>query len=163
MKQAGVLFGCRIAILLWASLWMLAIPLFHVHPAVNHRHGGAVHAYGVTVHTVLSVDLDGEFDDHHDVDSPEESTSRVSLFDHHSHSLDQHPEVAFSLLNDSSDRKSFKPVVLQTLASALVGISETDLCVSKVEEGSSVRSSIAFPHLFSSRAPPPFLVQHSVV
>ncbi|MDH5626389.1 MAG: hypothetical protein OEY21_09805, partial [Nitrospira sp.] len=50
----------RVAVLLWASLWMLAAPLFHVHPEADHRHGEAGHVHGGTVHTVWSQDLDCE-------------------------------------------------------------------------------------------------------
>lgn len=154
MKHAGVRLGGRIAVLLWASLWMLAIPLFHVHPAVNHRHGGAVHAYGVTVHTVLSSDLDGEFDDHHDVDPSEVGASRVSLFDHHSHSWDQHPEIDFSLLNESSERKAFKPLFTSALALEPSPVSRIDRHVRRETPSIPVRVSRIFVHHIPSRAPP---------
>ena len=158
MKKVGERLGwLRIAVLLWASLWMLAIPLFHVHPAVNHRHGGAVHAYGVTVHTVLSVDLDGEFDDHHDVDPSEESASRLSLFDHHSHSWDQHPEIEFSLLNESSERKAFKPFFTSALALETSPISRIDTQVRTEAPALPVRVFRIFVHHLPSRAPPLFL------
>ena len=158
MKHAGVRLGCRIAVLLWASLWMLAIPLFHVHPAVNHRHGGAVHAYGVTVHTVLSSDLDGEFDDHHHVDPSEvgadAGASRVSLFDHHSHALDQHPEIEFSLLNESSERKAFKPLFAPALALDPSLVSRIDTQVRTDAPSIPVRGFRIFVHHIPSRAPP---------
>ena len=155
MKKAGVQFGwLRIVVLLWASLWMLAIPLFHIHPGVNHRHGGAVHAYGVTVHTVLSSDLDGEFDDHHDVDPSEDGALSVSLFDHHSHSLDQHPEVEVSLLNDSSERKAFKPFFTHMLALDTSAVSSTERQVRTEIPSIPVRAFRIFVPNIPSRAPP---------
>ena len=158
MKQAGVRLGGRIAVLLWASLWMLAIPLFHVHPAVNHLHGGAVHAYGVTVHTVLSSDLDGEFDDHHHVDSSdvraEAGASRMSLFDHHSHSLDQHPEIEFSLLNEASERKILKPLFVLAFALDHSVDSHIDTEVRIQAPSIPVHAHPIFVHHIQSRAPP---------
>jgi hypothetical protein len=54
----------RIVVLVWVSLWMLMVPLFHVHPEADHRHGDASHVHGGTVHTVFSVDLQCEFSVH---------------------------------------------------------------------------------------------------
>ncbi len=51
----------RLAVLMWASIWMLMAPLFHVHPEADHRHGAADHTHGGTVHTVFSQDLNCEF------------------------------------------------------------------------------------------------------
>jgi hypothetical protein len=51
----------RIVVLAWVSLWMLMVPLFHVHPEADHRHGDANHVHGGTVHTVFSPDLPCEF------------------------------------------------------------------------------------------------------
>ena len=51
----------RVVVLVWASIWMLAAPLFHVHPEADHRHGDASHVHGGTVHTVFSPDLSCEF------------------------------------------------------------------------------------------------------
>ena len=48
-------------VLVWASLWMLAAPLFHIHPEADHRHGAADHTHGGTVHTVFSPSLPCEF------------------------------------------------------------------------------------------------------
>ncbi|HEX5646547.1 MAG TPA: hypothetical protein VFX56_06220, partial [Nitrospira sp.] len=55
----------RLAALLWGSIWMLVVPLFHVHPRADHHHGEAGHVHGGTVHTVWSPDLDDEYDHHH--------------------------------------------------------------------------------------------------
>jgi hypothetical protein len=51
----------RVVILLWASIWMLAAPLVHIHPEADHRHGAADHRHGGAVHTVFSPDLNCEF------------------------------------------------------------------------------------------------------
>ena len=51
----------RLLVLVWASLWMLAAPLVHIHPEADHHHGSADHRHGGTVHTVFSQDLPCEF------------------------------------------------------------------------------------------------------
>lgn len=51
----------HIAAIVWSSLWMLAVPLVHIHPEADHHHGAADHWHGGTVHTVFSPDLSCEF------------------------------------------------------------------------------------------------------
>ena len=62
MKQMCDRLSCsRLLVLVWASLWMLAAPLVHIHPEADHHHGSADHRHGGTVHTVFSQDLPCEF------------------------------------------------------------------------------------------------------
>lgn len=62
MKQICDKLACsRVLVLVWASLWMLAAPLVHIHPEADHRHGAADHKHGGTVHTVFSPNLPCEF------------------------------------------------------------------------------------------------------
>ena len=144
----------RTGILLWASLWMLAVPMFHIHPGGNHRHGGVTHEHSVAVHTVLSLDLDGEFDDHHDVDPFEEVAASLSLVDHHTHPLAEHPEVGFALLNDSSERKVFNPFLTQALAIDTSLVSHTERSAWVETHQVPIRGSTIFVHEIRSRAPP---------
>ena len=51
----------RTMILVWAMTWTIMVPLFHVHPEADHRHGDPSHVHGGTVHTVFSPDLNCEF------------------------------------------------------------------------------------------------------
>lgn len=60
-KICGKLSWSRIMVLVWASLWMLAAPLIHIHPEADHRHGADDHKHGGTVHTVFSPNLPCEF------------------------------------------------------------------------------------------------------
>src|SRR5215475_9466892 len=109
----------RAVVLMWASVWMLAVPMFHVHPEAVHRHGEARHVHGGTVHTVLSSDLEDEFGSHSEVDGSGKTvhdSAGVSV--RHPHPLHEHPEFGFSLLRDSTERKSFKPFLTQTIAVA---------------------------------------------
>lgn len=77
------------------------MPLFHVHPEMEAHHGESGHIHGGTIHTIFSGDLEGEYDGHtHDT-----LLSPLPLLEH---VWDEHPEVGFSLLNDSTDRKQLK-------------------------------------------------------
>jgi hypothetical protein len=136
------------AVLLWVSVWMLVVPLFHVHPEADHRHGEAGHAHGGTVHTVWSPDLDCEFANH---ENHEETVSSPA---HFAHSGDRHTEFGLSLLTDSTDRKSLKPFLIQVLGSA-------PNVVSAVEQSAWIRRSITavpsplpFIRTVASRGPP---------
>ena len=51
----------RTMVLVWAMTWTIMVPLFHVHPEADHRHGQDNHVHGGTVHTVFSQDLSCEF------------------------------------------------------------------------------------------------------
>lgn len=144
----------RACVLLWASLWMLVVPLFHVHPGLDHRHGGVTHSHGVAIHTVLSLDLDGEFDDHHDSVPSEEAAANLSLVDHHSHSFTEHPEVGFALLNDSSERKVFKPFLIPAFAIDTSLVPNTDRQIRIATHSIPFRGSTIFVHEIRSRAPP---------
>ncbi len=57
----GNITWVRVAVIVWAALWMLAAPLVHIHPEADHRHGDPGHVHGGTVHTVFSKDLNCEF------------------------------------------------------------------------------------------------------
>ncbi|MBI4000468.1 MAG: hypothetical protein HY348_01625 [Nitrospira defluvii] len=97
----------------WAILWLLAIPLFHIHPETDPHHGetGHVHSHSGTVHTVFSGDLDSEFGHHRE--STEGTTtvdSDVTLSVESLHDWKADPELGFSLLNHSTDRKLVKPL-----------------------------------------------------
>lgn len=138
------------AVLMWAALWMLAAPLFHVHPEADHRHGEVGHVHGGTVHTVWSVDLDCEYGDHG------QATSRHTQF---AHSGDGHTEFGLSLLTDSSERNSLKPFLILVL-----GLSPNDV-VSNVEQRAWMRRSITAVssstpviHTIAPRGPPDLLV-----
>ena len=42
---------------LWLGAWLCVMPLVHVHPEADHRHGLAGHVHGGTFHTVFSPEL----------------------------------------------------------------------------------------------------------
>ena len=96
----------------WIMIWMLAVPLFHVHPEADQHHGEAGHIHGGTVHTVFSPDLDGEFTSPRNTAATAEirPTNQVAVFSHRSHALD-YAELGFSFVSDSTDRSLPKPLV----------------------------------------------------
>jgi hypothetical protein len=99
----------RLLILVWVSLWMLMVPLFHVHPEADHHHGDASHVHGGTVHTVFSPDLDCEYAKiAHDSTCPEAKHQHLQERVHPSHAVN-HPEIEFSLLTVQVDRPLPKP------------------------------------------------------
>lgn len=80
----------RTVVVAWAVLWLIALPLVHVHPDGAHDHGAAGHVHGGTAHTVFSPDLPHEYAAHH------EASAALAAITH----ADEHPsssEVGFVL------------------------------------------------------------------
>lgn len=149
----------RLAVVVWASLWMLAAPLFHVHPEADHLHGQVGHVHGGTVHMAWSSDLDCEYDDHRQVDGIEESAQRdVGKFTQFSHVGDRHAEFSLSLLSDSNDRKSLKPVLQQALGFSPAVVSDLEWHARIQGNTTHVSTFMPFIHAISSRAPPCLLI-----
>lgn len=137
------------AVLMWLSVWMLAVPLFHVHPEADHHHGEAGHVHGGTVHTVLSGDLECEFGSHEKA-----ASTGVALSEHSSQAGHEHPELGFSLLNDSNDRKFFKPLGTQASFTSVAVMPVLQGCDSAEQDRTSASSATLFVHDRPSRAPP---------
>jgi len=137
----------------WVMLWVLSIPLFHVHPesAEHSGHDGAIHSG--TVHTVFSGDLDGEFDIH---EASPPSTADKSA--HLSHAWFEHSELGFSLLTDSHQRTDLKPIFVQTMVLP-IGETTTIECRERAAEHlAAIPASTLFVHRLPSRAPPSLLL-----
>ena len=90
----------------WSILWTIAFPLIHTHPA--HAHGETGHPRPLT-HTVFSADLPDEYEHHHDGNLEPRLTNSQPIV---SHSDQAHPEIGFSVLTLSSDRKINKTCLL---------------------------------------------------
>ena len=79
----------QVMVVVWASLWMLAVPLVHIHPEADHRHGATDHQHGGTIHTVFSPDLNCEFAGYnHAVISGDESYCPLHLVAQPLHGFD---------------------------------------------------------------------------
>ncbi|MCS6317010.1 MAG: hypothetical protein H8K05_04370 [Nitrospira sp.] len=100
----------------WAVAWLLAFPLFHIHPETDPHHGAAGHIHAASVHTVFSADLEGEFGDHRNAyHHAPEAESGPALSTEGPHAWNADPELSFSLLNDATERKLVKPLLAHPL------------------------------------------------
>lgn len=151
--QRNIRSWLRVVVLAWASLWLLAVPLFHIHPEADHHHGEKGHVHGGTVHTVLSPDLDCEVESHGQraADSHDDGTT-VSGFGH------RHLEIEFSFLADSTDRKSFNPFVTQVHTLASVEALNPAYGVSRARPTDIPLSTLRFSHDRPFRGPPSSLI-----
>ena len=159
MERRQVISWCRGAVLVWTCAWMLAVPLFHVHPDTDHRHGQAGHVHGGTVHTVLSRDLDCESPSLEAMHGARQAAlADESMSARQSHPWNEHSEFGISLLTDPTDRKSCKPGSTQVLVVASAGVSGPKLHRSCQQSAVPLRPSTRSNHILQSRAPPPALV-----
>lgn len=141
--------GCfRMAVLSWVSLWMLAVPLFHVHPDADHLHGQAGHLHGGTVHTVMSPDLECEVESHPTfVTDSHDAGTTVAGSGH------RHIEIGFSLLTDA-DRKSFNPFSSHAYALMPAVTLNPEPSFSYVPQALAACSPTRLIHDLSFRGPP---------
>lgn len=143
----------RVNVLMWATLWVLAAPLVHIHPEIDHHHGEAGHVHGGVIHLAFSPDLDDEYDDHHAADG-----FGHSPFNHHpAHAL-VHTELTLAFLSDSPERKLLTPLVMPVLP-----VGRRALNHAPPVRSLFVDQVVASPPLFlarsiPSRAPPALLV-----
>jgi len=89
----------------WVVLWLLALPLFHIHPETDPHHGEAGHVHAVAVHTVFSGDLEGEFGEQREAPAATDAADGPVVSAEAPHAWNPDPEVTLSLLNDATDRK----------------------------------------------------------
>src|SRR5207237_5218575 len=102
-------FWLRTVIPAWLMIWMVAVPLVHVHPEADHRHGNSGHVHGGIIHTVLSPDLECEYAARvHDETCRGAAHHHLQVSGHPGHAF-THPEIEFSLLGQANDRSAGKP------------------------------------------------------
>jgi hypothetical protein len=145
----------RSMLLAWAIVWMLVVPLIHIHPEIDPHHGEAGHVHGGTVHTVFSPDLDGEFDTHHDMPDGLGTTSpsHVALSGHPARAS-EYVELGFSFLSDSTDRKLSKPLFSSGLFVESIAIPVVVPTPSVAEDSTFTPSLPFLTRDIPSRAPP---------
>ncbi len=144
----------------WAVLWLLALPLFHIHPETDPHHGEAGHIHAAAVHTVFSADLEGEFEDHHHEahHHAQVADSGPALSAQGPHAWENDHELSFALLNDATDRKLVKPLLAHLLFVAQHFLPLPERRDPAVEQGDP---TVPFPLLASeipARAPPSSLL-----
>ncbi|MDI3461543.1 MAG: hypothetical protein OJF50_000364 [Nitrospira sp.] len=91
----------RMALLAWVTVWMLFVPLVHVHPEVEHNHGDPGHVHHAVTHTVFSAPLECEYPAQHDNTCPSGTHQHVQSIGHHGHTF-THPEIEYSLVAPSA-------------------------------------------------------------
>ncbi len=67
---------------IWLVIWVLTLPLVHIHPEANHAHGESGHLHGGTYHSIL-------------VNTP--------VHAHRGHSQEEHHHDGFFFLGDGSE------------------------------------------------------------
>ena len=111
-KRQRTLSPSRVVILMWLILWVMTVPLFHVHaPDINPEAGTL--SRGVA-HTVFSPDLPGEYSHSFDV-SPLTHGQTNTFHVHLSQHVSNYPEIGIALQNSSDDRKTAKQAVRKGL------------------------------------------------
>lgn len=92
----------RMAVLVWVSIWMLMLPLVHVHPEVEHNHGGPGHVHHAVMHTVFSAPLECEHSTQlHDETCPAGVHQHATSLGHPGHTV-THPEIEYTLIAASA-------------------------------------------------------------
>jgi len=141
----------RRMVMMWLAVWMLAVPLVHVHPEADHQHGQASHFHGGMTHSVFSADLPCEYHAASPSHAPSFSDQATHEFDH--------PEIGFSLLTSSPDWNVGKPVLHDTVfgetSHVFLGPDSNFIAVAPSESAVSV----VLPPYLSTRAPPPTAFQ----
>lgn len=143
----------RVAVFVWASLWMLAAPFVHIHPEADHRHGAADHTHGGTVHTVFSPNLPCEFlvYDHASV-AGDESRCPLHLIPQPLHGF-EHFEIDM-VLASSAEPQVGKGTALEVAAHSFHAQPPTRPLVAWQPQPSSSLTNLFLPTSLSSRAPP---------
>jgi hypothetical protein len=149
----------RVVVRAWIIIWMLAVPLFHVHPEADHHHGEAGHIHGGTVHTVFSPDLDGEFGHHQSttavVEQPLANQFTLSGFPFHA---SDYTELGFSFVSDSTDRTLPKPLVASMLIVEPLALTPLAANPSVTQPLTDSLPLTLLTHDIPARAPPSLLV-----
>jgi hypothetical protein len=138
----------------WLILWMLIIPLIHVHPDADQRHGRADHVHGGVFHTVFSQDLEGEYGHHaQEQDAPMiQPPNRPFLGA--SAGLLSHPEIGFLFLSSSPDRPSAKQALTTVVLAEFNLTLLTRPCYCTHQDIFPAPILVLLAHDLSGRAPP---------
>lgn len=140
----------------WLILWVLALPLIHVHPEADHRHGQPSHSHTGLPHAVWSPDLPCEFAQASFNGRPSGAALGIS----HSFSVFAvgpathaftHPEIGFSLLVSSKDRMW---VQIKFSAQTAVFAASTEAVNSEQRRTMPHADAIQVPPVLAADAPP---------
>ena len=94
----------------WLILWVVTLPLVHIHPDADHAHGMPGHVHGGTYHSIFITasavaHQDHQRQDHHDFSSHEDTRGPSLAPLHPLHSVED-LTYGFSVLKPSIDPES---------------------------------------------------------
>jgi hypothetical protein len=106
---------------LWLIVWVITLPLVHIHPDADHAHGMSGHVHGGTYHTILlnaPVSDHQEHEQHHHDDffSPGHAFDPSQFPSHPLHGFEE-ATYGFSVIKPSIDPASEKSVFPNVLVS----------------------------------------------
>jgi hypothetical protein len=106
----------KILLRIWLVIWVITLPLVHIHPDADHAHGRPGHVHGGTYHSILikspvSAHHDHQLYDHHDSFSHEDTIDRSLAPSYPLHSFED-LTYGFSVLKPSIDSESEKSDIL---------------------------------------------------
>ena len=143
---------------LWLILWVITLPLVHIHPDVDHAHGMSGHVHGGTYHTILlntpvSDHQDHEQHQHDDFFSPGNAFGPSQFPSHPLHGFEE-ATYGFSIIKPSIILESEKSQISHDVVvtnhvgpSRLTGISTPNVTTRK-------RPFSILSTTLSARAPP---------
>ena len=94
----------------WLIVWVVTLPLVHIHPEADHAHGMPGHVHGGTYHSILLNTPICAYQDHqhhHDSFSPDNTFGSSQHSSHPPHGF-EHATYRFSVLNSQIDLESEK-------------------------------------------------------
>jgi len=142
----------------WLVLWVITLPLVHIHPEADHAHGMSGHVHGGTYHTVLSTTPICAYEDHqhhHDSFSPGEPFGTSDSSSHLPHGF-EHATYSFSVLNSSIDPILEGSASYSTCDAVSACETETPRLsfVSVIDTSPPARSFLVLTNTLSARGPP---------
>ena len=142
----------------WLVLWVITLPLIHIHPEADHAHGMPGHVHGGAFHTVLSPTPICAYEDHqhhHGSFSTGETFGTPDSSSHLPHGL-EHSAYSFSVLNSSIDPILEGSASYSTCDAVIACETETPRLsfVSVIDISPPSRSFSVLTNTLSSRGPP---------
>ncbi len=150
----------KIVLRLWLIVWVVTLPLVHIHPEVDHAHGMSGHVHGGTYHSILvntpvHAHLGHEQDEHHHDGffSPENHHRSKENSSHPFHGFEE-ATYGFSVIKPTLDPEADKSGISHGF---VVAVGSSLAYVNRRSKNSDFLECQHFsilPHTLSPRAPP---------